>query len=55
MVVYTCNPSTQEAEARGSHVGSQPGIHSKTSVSKQQNQNNPNNKQTNKILTLLTP
>jgi hypothetical protein len=30
MVVHTCNPSTQEAEAGGSGVGVQPGLHRET-------------------------
>jgi hypothetical protein len=30
MMVHTCNPSTVEAEAEGSQVRSQPGLHTVT-------------------------
>jgi hypothetical protein len=34
MVVHTCNPSAQEAEAGGSRVQGQPGLHSETCLKK---------------------
>jgi hypothetical protein len=32
VVLHVCNASAQEAEAGGSHVQAQPGLHSKTST-----------------------
>jgi hypothetical protein len=38
MVVHACNPSTEEVEAGGSQVYSQPGLHGETpSQNKKQN------------------
>jgi hypothetical protein len=42
MVANTCNPSTGEAEAGGSQVQGQPGLHSKTLS--QQNKTNKKKK-----------
>jgi hypothetical protein len=38
MVVHACNPSTQEAEARGLRAQGQPGLYSK-SLTKKKNPN----------------
>jgi hypothetical protein len=39
MVVHTCCPSSQEAEARGSLVWGQPGIHGETCLQKNKEKN----------------
>jgi hypothetical protein len=36
MIVYTCNPTTQEAEAGGSWVQGQLGLHSETTSQKKE-------------------
>jgi hypothetical protein len=40
MVVHTFNPSTQEAEAGGTQVGGQPGLHRKILSLKKENKTN---------------
>jgi hypothetical protein len=39
MMVYSCNPSTQEAETIGSQVPGQLGLHRKIPVSKKKEEN----------------
>lgn len=45
MVVYTCNPSTWEAEAGGSPFRVQPGLHRETLSQKPKQTINNNNNQ----------
>jgi hypothetical protein len=42
-VVHICNPSTWEAEAGGSQIGSQPGLHSEILYQKKKGNNTINN------------
>jgi hypothetical protein len=46
MVVHSCNPSTQEAEARGLQVQDWPGLIARPYL-KKQHQQNPKNLKTN--------
>jgi hypothetical protein len=50
VMAHSCNPSTQEAEARGSQVGDQPGLHSETLSQKKKKRKNTRERKYTNIL-----
>jgi hypothetical protein len=48
VVIHSCNPSTQEAEAEGLRVQGQPGLHSKTLFQKIKGRKNIQKKSSSK-------